>query len=111
MRRRDFILLSSAAATWPHVGRAQQSERVRRIQVIFPREGENTEDSGRVEVFQQRLGELGWTDGHNMRVDVHWAGTNASEIRRRVAALVALTPDRRARRAAVAATFFLCAPL
>src|SRR5262249_40943316 len=32
-------------------------------------------------------------------------------IRRRVAALVALTPDRRARRAAVAATFFLCAPL
>jgi hypothetical protein len=54
---------------------------------------------------------VGWTDGHNMRVDVHWAATYASEIRRRVAALVALTPDRRARRAAVAATFFLCAPL
>ena len=93
MRRRDFILLGSAAATWPHVGRAQQSERVRRIQVIFPREGKNTEDSARVEIFQQGLRQLGWTDGHNMRVDIHWAGTNASEIRRSVAALVALTPD------------------
>jgi putative tryptophan/tyrosine transport system substrate-binding protein len=93
VRRRDFILLGSAAATWPHVGRAQQPERVRRIQVIFPREGENTEDNARVEIFHQRLRELGWTDGRNMRVDIHWAGANASEIRRSVAALVAVTPD------------------
>src|SRR5262249_28085646 len=28
-----------------------------------------------------------------LRVDIHWAGVNAGEIRRSVAALVALTPD------------------
>jgi hypothetical protein len=28
-----------------------------------------------------------------MRVDIHWAGVNAGEIHRSVAALVALTPD------------------
>jgi len=94
MRRREFMtVLGGAAAAWPLSARAQQGERMRRIAFIFPREAQNTEDSARVEIFQQRLRELGWTDGRNVRVHVHWAGANASEIRRSVAELVALAPD------------------
>ena len=37
--------------------------------------------------------ELGWVDGRNIRIDIHWATTNPAEIRRQAAELVALAPD------------------
>jgi len=36
---------------------------------------------------------LGWTIGRNLHVDTRWATTNAAEIRRHAAELVALAPD------------------
>ena len=36
---------------------------------------------------------LDWTIGRNVRIDTHWAGANAAEIRRHAAELVALAPD------------------
>ena len=48
---------------------------------------------GTLAAFQQGLLQLGWTDGHNVRIDTRWAGGNAAEIRRHAAELVALAPD------------------
>jgi putative ABC transport system substrate-binding protein len=39
------------------------------------------------------LQELGWVDGRNMRMDVHWATANHAEIRRRAIELLAFAPD------------------
>ena len=36
---------------------------------------------------------MGWTDGRNVRIDTRWATTNADDIRRHAAELVALAPD------------------
>ncbi len=43
--------------------------------------------------FRQTLQELGWIDGRNIRVDIHWATTNATEIWKHAAELAALAPD------------------
>ena len=38
-------------------------------------------------------GQLGWTNGRNVRIDTRWAGANAAEVRRHAAELAALAPD------------------
>ena len=49
--------------------------------------------SSRRSAFLQALALLDWTIGRNVRIDTHWAGANAAEIRRHAAELVALAPD------------------
>ena len=94
MRRREFLtLLGGAAATWPLAARARQGERVRRIGVLLPAAADDPEFLTRVGAFQQTLAQLGWTIGRNLRIEIHWATPNASEIRRHAAELVALAPD------------------
>ena len=94
MRRREFItLVGGAAAAWPLATRAQQNERVRRIGVLLPANADDTVFQARLGAFQQELALLGWAIGRNVRIDIRWASTNASEIRRHATELVALTPD------------------
>jgi putative ABC transport system substrate-binding protein len=92
MKRREVItLLGGVAAAWPLAAEAQQADRVRRIGVLM-----NVDDADQrvsYAAFLQVLQELGWTDGHNMRIDTRWAGGSASEIRKQAAELVALAPD------------------
>jgi putative tryptophan/tyrosine transport system substrate-binding protein len=94
MRRREFIsLLGSAAVAWPLAARAQQTERVRRIGVLLPAAADDAEFQAWVGAFLQALAQLGWTIGHNVRIDTRWATTNAADIRRHAAELAALAPD------------------
>ena len=94
MRRRDFIAgLGGAAAAWPLAARAQQGERMRRVGILLPGAADDAEFQTRVGAFLQALALLGWTIGHNVRIDTRWATSNASEIRRHAAELSALVPD------------------
>ena len=94
LRRRDFIAaLGGAAAAWPLAARAQQGERMRRIGVLLPGAADDAEFQARVGAFHQALALLGWTIGRNVRIDIRWATTNAADIRRHAAELVALAPD------------------
>jgi putative tryptophan/tyrosine transport system substrate-binding protein len=94
MKRREFIMLiGGAAAAWPLAARAQQGERMRRIGVLLPAAADDLEFQARVGAFLQGLQQLGWTIGRNVRVDTHWATSDATSIRKHAAELAALAPD------------------
>jgi putative tryptophan/tyrosine transport system substrate-binding protein len=93
MRRREFITLLGGAAAWPLAAGAQQGERLRRIGVLNPAAADDAVFQARIGAFQQELALLGWNIGRNVRIDIRWATTNAAEIRRQAAELVALAPD------------------
>jgi len=90
---RDFRYSWPAVAAWPLAARAQQRERMRRIGVLLPAAADDPVWQTRFGAFLQGLGQSGWTIGHNVRIDTHWATTNSTEIRRHAAELAALAPD------------------
>src|SRR4249919_1628281 len=95
MQRREFItLVGGSVAAWPVGTRAQQGERVRRIGMLTGGPTvDNPDMHARVASFLQALQELGWRDGHNVRVEYRWGAGNADNIRKYAAELVALAPD------------------
>jgi putative ABC transport system substrate-binding protein len=66
---------------------------MRRIGVLLPAAADDPQFQTFVGAFLQGLGELGWTIGRNVRIDISWATANAAEIRRHAAELAALAPD------------------
>src|SRR5262249_31742679 len=88
-----IALFGGAAVGWPRVTRAQRSEPMRRIGVLMLLSADNSEGQARVAAFRQALQQLGWIEGHNVRIDASWGGVDADRIRRHAADLVALGPD------------------
>ena len=95
MKRREFVsLLGSAAVAWPLAAGAQpQPERMRRIGVLMNVVESDPEGQARRAAFVQRLKELGWIEGRNVRFDFR-GGAGEGELYRQYATeLVALSPD------------------
>src|SRR6516225_7837821 len=94
MRRRDFIkIVVGSTAVWPFTTLAQQTDRTKRIGVLFPAAADDPVFQAYLGSFLQELALLGWSIGRNVRIDTRWATSNAGEIRRQAAELVALGPD------------------
>jgi Histidine kinase-, DNA gyrase B-, and HSP90-like ATPase len=94
LRRREFIkFVGGAAATWPFVALAQQSERMRRIGVLLPSTADDPEFQGRFAAFKDALTQLGWVDGQNIGIDTRWTAADADLRRKFATELVALGPD------------------
>jgi putative ABC transport system substrate-binding protein len=67
MKRREFMtLLGGAAAAWPVVGRAQQSERIRRIGVLLPASADDSQFPTWIGAFLQALALSGWIIGRKL---------------------------------------------
>ena len=94
MRRREFIPLLGGAAAWPLAARAQQGNRVRRIGMLISGRDENDpQTKANLSALTQALADLGWTDGHNVRMDLRWGGADVNRIRALAGELVGLQPD------------------
>src|SRR3954466_7634282 len=94
IRRREFItLLGGAAASWPLAARAQQGDRLRRIGVLMSYAKSDPDGGGFVAAFRERLQQLGWLEGRDIRIDDRWAALDAEALQRFAKELIALQPD------------------
>jgi putative ABC transport system substrate-binding protein len=94
VNRRAFITLLGGAAAWPLAARAQQGERIRRIGVLSGLSEGDPESVARRAAFEQALQALGWTAGHNLRIDYRWNTNNdPADIQKLAAELAALAPN------------------
>jgi putative ABC transport system substrate-binding protein len=92
-RRRQFITLLGGAAAWPLSARAQQSGQVRRVGVLVGYAESDLMAQHRISAFQRGLQELGWREGHNIRLDVRFAAADPDRMRAYATELVGMLPD------------------
>ena len=93
MRRREFIMALSAAATWPRVVRAQPANGMPRVAVLHSLAESDAEAQSWVKAFIEGCAALGWSDGRNVQIDVRWAGGEVKEIQRLARELLDQHPD------------------
>ena len=93
MKRREFIAGLGSVGTWPAVVRAQPGDRIRRIGVLMPWSEDDPYPRAPLSKFVQRLAELGWSEGRNLRIDVRWAAGDLDRVRMYAKELVDLQPD------------------
>jgi putative ABC transport system substrate-binding protein len=94
MRRREFItLVGGIVVVWPLAAHAQRSERVRRMGVLMGISEDDPQAGTRVAIFRQALADLGWTEGHNLKIEWRWTSGDIARVREYAAELVRLAPD------------------
>lgn len=66
---------------------------MRHIAVLMPIRDTDPEEQARVQALVRALQQLGWSDSHNVQIDVRSAGGSAERGREIAAEFVALAPD------------------
>ncbi len=94
MNRREIIFaLAGTPFIRPIAAAERLGRRVRLIGMLMPFGENDPEALTRFAAFRQRLEDLGWTVGRNLRIDVRWAGIDQKLIRSYAADLVSIAPD------------------
>jgi putative ABC transport system substrate-binding protein len=90
IRRREFItLLGGAAVAWPLAARAQRPKPI--IGILGASTRSNW--SHWTAAFVQRMGELGWIEGHTVAIEYRWAEGRSDRFRDIAAEFVRLKVD------------------
>jgi putative tryptophan/tyrosine transport system substrate-binding protein len=93
MNRREIIAALGATAVSPFSALAQPGERMRSVGVLMSFLQGDPAGVADVAAFRQRLTELGWIEGQNIRIEFRWPGADVERARVLAKELVALKPD------------------
>ncbi len=93
MRRREFlgVLGGTAATAWPVTARAQPNGPMRRVGILWNTATDRPTQDRWMAALRQGLEQLGWSEGHNLRIDMSYGGFE--QLRQRAKDLVAGNPD------------------
>jgi putative ABC transport system substrate-binding protein len=96
MRRRQFVALLGSLTTLrivrPLEISAEQPDRVRRVAVLIG-SAPIGQTPAAYAAFVRRLGELGWTEGRHLQIEVRWANSDPALMRSFCAELAGHSPD------------------
>jgi putative ABC transport system substrate-binding protein len=94
VKRREFIsLIGGTAAAWPFAARAQQPDQVPAIGMLIGYAEDDPETQARLAAFRDRLGQLGWIEGRNLRIDYRFAPAYLDQAQLFAKELIALRPN------------------
>jgi ABC-type uncharacterized transport system substrate-binding protein len=94
VKRREFIsLVGGTVAAWPFAACAQQPDQVPAIGMLIGYAEDDPETQARLAAFREGLGQLGWIEGHNIRIDYRFAPAGPDQAHLFAKELVALRPN------------------
>lgn len=93
MRRREFIKLVGGGSAWTFRAKAQQHVPVRRLGLLMTMAENEPEAQARLTSLRAGLQQLGWIEGHNIKIDYRFAGGDPASLPSAAAELVRLSPD------------------
>jgi len=90
VRRRELIILfCGAAAMWPRIARTQQGSAIPRIGILSPSRSEDASPNRvTLKAFEDGLGELGYVEGQNIKIERELSEANPDRLREAAAELV-----------------------
>ena len=91
LKRREFVALLGGAAAWPLVAHAQQPGKLPTIGILG---GQTRSTAGQFfAAFEQRLRELGWSEGRTVAIEIRWAEGRSERFAEIAAEFVRLKVD------------------
>lgn len=93
MRRREFIVLVTGAASWPQIAGAQLGKKVARIGFLMTGALEMPEARSVLKALREALREYGYIEGQNIILDIRAADSKIDRFPALASELVGLGPD------------------
>lgn len=94
MRRRTFIaLLGSVPASLAHDVNGQTPDSLRRLGILLPYSEGDAKSLGHLALLREELAKLGWSDGRNLKIEIHWTAGDANRIMTFAREVVASRPN------------------
>ena len=93
MRRRDFLILGSAAGALPFALKARAQSAPKRIEVLMTPAEADPNSQISVKALADALHAAGWIEGRTVQLDIRWANNDSRRMARLADEIVAATPD------------------